>query len=250
MTVRSGNNDQNPLIYIAVGQICTFLGLFCGDKFLGIDCKLLWTWKCLSRNRQWVSRSSQSSALHGNTGLIRYSRVKTYSHNSNVQKWLFISLLLLVSLSVISYSLWPWELQHTGLPCPSLTPAACSNSYPLSQWCHSAIASSVATFFSLLPSIFPSIRVFSKELTLRSRWPEQWSFGFNTSPSNEYLELTSSRINCLDLFAVQLTLKNLLQHHNSILYSLHCLKTVTFAYFLSVQPNSKVIFLASFFESL
>ena len=110
----------------------------------------------------------------------------------------------------------------------------CSNSCPLSQWCHSAISSSVATFFSLLPSIFPSIRVFSKELALHIRWPEYWSFSFSISPSNEYLGLISSRIDWLDLFAVQGTLKNLLQHHNSIPYSFHCLKTVTFATLASV----------------
>ena len=142
--------------------------------------------------------------------------------------------LLSFSLSVVSYSLWPHELQHAGLPCPSLSPGACSNSYPLSQWCHSAIPSSVATFFSLLPSIFPSIRVFSKELAVRIRWPKYWSFGFNISPSNEYLGLISFRIDWLDLLAIQGTLKNLLQHHNSIPSSLHCLKTVTFATLASV----------------
>ena len=67
----------------------------------------------------------------------------------------------------------------------------------------------------LLPSIFPSIRVFSNELTLRMRWPKYWSFSFNISPSNEHPGLISFRMNWLDLFAVQGTLKNLLQHHSS-----------------------------------
>ena len=65
----------------------------------------------------------------------------------------------------------------------------------------------------LLPSIFSSIRVFSNELTLRIRWPKYWSFSF--SPSNEYSGLISFRIDWFGLFAVQGTLNNLLQHHNS-----------------------------------
>ena len=64
-----------------------------------------------------------------------------------------------------------------------------------------------------LPSIFPSIRVFSNESVLCIRWPKYWSFSI--SPSNEYSELISFRINCLDLLAVQGTLKSLLQHHSS-----------------------------------
>ena len=67
----------------------------------------------------------------------------------------------------------------------------------------------------LLPSIFPSIRVFSSESALHIRWPKYWSFSFNISPSNEYSELISFRINWLDLLAVQRTLKSLLQHHSS-----------------------------------
>ena len=67
----------------------------------------------------------------------------------------------------------------------------------------------------LLPSIFPSIGVFSNELALPSRWPEYWSFSFSISPSNEYSGLISSRSDWLDLLAVQGTLKSLLQHHSS-----------------------------------
>ena len=69
--------------------------------------------------------------------------------------------------------------------------------------------------FLLLPSIFPSIRVFSNESALRIRWPKFWSFSFNISPSNEYSGLISFRIDWLDLLAVQGTLKSLLQHHSS-----------------------------------
>ena len=67
----------------------------------------------------------------------------------------------------------------------------------------------------LLPSIFPSIRVFSNESVLRIRWPKYWSFSFSISPSNEYLGLIFFRMNWLDLLAVQGTLKNLLQYHSS-----------------------------------
>ena len=67
----------------------------------------------------------------------------------------------------------------------------------------------------LLPSIFPSIRVFSNDSVLRIRRPKYWSFSFNISPSNEYLGLISFRMDWLDLLDVQGTLKNLLQHHSS-----------------------------------
>ena len=66
-----------------------------------------------------------------------------------------------------------------------------------------------------LPSIFPSIRVFSNESVLCIRWPKYWSFSFSISPSNEYSGLISFRMGYLDLLAVQETLKSLLQHHSS-----------------------------------
>ena len=67
----------------------------------------------------------------------------------------------------------------------------------------------------LLPSIFPSIRVFSNETALRIRWPKYWSFSFSISPSNEHPGLISFRMDWVDLLAVQGTLKSLLQHHSS-----------------------------------
>ena len=69
--------------------------------------------------------------------------------------------------------------------------------------------------FLLLPSIFPSIGVFSNESALRTRWPKYWSFSRSTSPSNEHPGLISFRMDWLDLLAVQGSLKNLLQHHSS-----------------------------------
>ena len=73
-----------------------------------------------------------------------------------------------------------------------------------------------------LPSIFPSIRVFSNESALRIRWPKYWSFSFNISPSNEHPGLISFRMDWLDLLAAQRTLKSLLQHHSSKASVLWC----------------------------
>ena len=84
----------------------------------------------------------------------------------------------------------------------------------------------------LLPSIFPSIRVFSNESVLRVRWPKYWSFSFSISPSNEYSGLICFRMDWLDLLAVQGTLKSLLQHHSSkasILQRIFFLKYSSFA---------------------
>ena len=74
----------------------------------------------------------------------------------------------------------------------------------------------------LLPSIFPSIRVFSNESVLRIRWPKYWSFSFSMSPSNEYSGLISFRMDWLDIHAVQETLKRLLQHQSSKASILRC----------------------------
>ena len=74
----------------------------------------------------------------------------------------------------------------------------------------------------LLPSIFPSIRVFCNESALRIRWPKYWSFSFNISPSKEHPGLISFRMDWLDLLAVQGTLKSLLQHHSSKASILQC----------------------------
>ena len=94
---------------------------------------------------------------------------------------------------LLSNSLRPHGLQQARLPCPSLSPRICSNSCPLSQWCHLLL---------LLPSIFPNIRVFSNKLALRIRWPKYWSFSFSISPPNEYSELNFFRIDWFDLLAV------------------------------------------------
>ena len=116
------------------------------------------------------------------------------------------------SRSAVSDSLQPHRLQHASLPCPSPTFEPCLNSCPSSQWCHPTILSSVVPL--LLPSVFPSIKVFSNESVLHIRWPKYWNFSFSISPSNEYSTMIS-RMDWLDLLAVQGSLKSLLQHHSS-----------------------------------
>ena len=111
------------------------------------------------------------------------------------------------SCSVVSDSLQPHEPQHTRPPCPSPTPRIHPNPCPSNHL--------ILCLLLLLPSVFPSIRVFSNESALRIRWLKYWSFSPNISPSNEHPGPISFRMDWLDLLAVQGTLKNLLQHHSS-----------------------------------
>ena len=121
----------------------------------------------------------------------------------------------------MSNSLQPHELQDIRLPYLSPTTGPCSNPCPSRQVmpsnhlivCHPLI---------LLPSTFPSMRVFSKESVLCIRWPKYWSFSFSISPSKEISGLISFRMDWLDLLAVQGTLKSLLQHHSSKASILWC----------------------------
>ena len=117
----------------------------------------------------------------------------------------------------MSNSLQPHEPQHARPPYPSPTPGIWSieSVMPSSHLipCHPLL---------LLPSIFPSIRVFSNDSALPIRWPKYWSFSFHISPSNEHPGLISFRMDWLDLLAVQGTLKSLLQHHSSKASILWC----------------------------
>ena len=122
---------------------------------------------------------------------------------------------LLFSHSVMSNSLKPHGLQLTSLPCPSPTPRACSNSCPLSRWCHPTISSSITPFSSCLQS-FPASGSFLMSWLFRIRWPKCWSFSFNISPSNEYSGLISFRTDWFDLLADQGTLKRLQRQSESI----------------------------------
>ena len=120
--------------------------------------------------------------------------------------------MLLFRHLVMSDTLKPHGLQYTRLPCLLPTPGACSNP------CESVMPSNHLTLcrpLLLLPSIFPSIRVFPEESVLYIWWPKYWSFSFSISPSNKYSGSISFRIDWFDLLAVQETLKSLLQHHSS-----------------------------------
>ena len=140
-------------------------------------------------------------------------------NNCLINKWilkrqqLFQLLSSVQSLSRVRLFVTPWTVAHQAslsvtnfqsfLRLMSVESVMPSNHLIL---CHPLL---------LLPSMFPSIRVFSSESVLHIRWPKYWSFSFSISPSNEYSGLTSFRIDWLDLLAVQGTLKSLLQHNSS-----------------------------------
>ena len=126
------------------------------------------------------------------------------------------------SSSVMSNSLRPHGLQHARLSCPSATPGACSNSCPLSWWCHPSISSSVAPFYFCLQSLSASGSFPMSQLFTSGGQSIGASFSFSISPSKEYSGLISFRMDWLDLLAVQGTLKSLLQHHNSKASILWC----------------------------
>ena len=127
--------------------------------------------------------------------------------------WQFIHFSSVQSLSCVRLLVTPWTIARQASlsitnswspPKPmSIESVMPSNHFIL---CHPVL---------LLPSIFPSTRVFSNETALCIRWPKYWSFSFNISPSNEHPGLISFRMDFLDLLAVQGTLKSLLQHHSS-----------------------------------
>ena len=132
-----------------------------------------------------------------------------------------IYLLVQFSHSIMSNSWQPHEQQHTRSPCPSLN----SQSLLKLMSIESVMPSNhliLCRPLLLLPSIFPSIRVFSIESVFHVRRPKYWSFSFSISPSNEYSGLISFRIHWLDLLAIQRTLKSLLQHHSSKTSILRC----------------------------
>ena len=133
----------------------------------------------------------------------------------------WLTLLLFFSCSVLSDSLQPHGLQHTGFLCPSSSLRACSNSCSFNGWCHPTISSSVIPVSSW-PLSFPASGSFPMNWLLHIRWPKYWSFSFNISPFNEYSGLNTFKIDWFDLLAVQGTLKSLIQHHSSKASILWC----------------------------
>ena len=110
----------------------------------------------------------------------------------------------------MSNSLQPHGLQQSKLPCSSLSPSICSDSCPLSRWCHPTISSSISSFSSY-PEFFPVSGSFPTSQLFR--WPKYWNFSFSIHPSSEHSGLIFFRIDWFDL-AIQGTLKRLLQHHS------------------------------------
>ena len=176
----------------ALGSLPLRLWDVCGVKKRGAVTELAW-WQ--GKGRVWVSHSHPC-------------------HPQLPLRWGFMNRDCCCSVAKLDPTLWPRELQHARLPCPSLSPRVRSNSCPLSQWC---LSNHFILFrpLLLLPWLFPSIGVFSNESALRIRCPKYWSFSFSISPSNGYSGLISFRIGWFDLLAVQGTLKHLLQHHSS-----------------------------------
>ena len=110
---------------------------------------------------------------------------------------------------------------HARPPCPTPTPRACSNSCPLTQWCHPTISSFIVPFSSC-PQSFPASGSFQMTQLFASSGQSIGSFSFNIRPSNEHPGLISFRMDWMDLLAVQGTLKSLLQHHSSKAAILQC----------------------------
>ena len=125
----------------------------------------------------------------------------------------------------MSDSLWPHGLQHTRLPCLSLSPRVCSDSCPLSQWCHPTISSSVVPFSSC-PQSFPA----SGSLPPSIRRPKYWSFSFSINLSNEYLGLISFSTDWFDLLAVQGTLKSLRSKASTLQFSAFLMAQISHPY--------------------
>ena len=146
--------------------------------------------------------------------ILEYFSLESYSSIFVVVVYIFlVPSSVPFSRSVVSDSATPWTAAHQA--SMSITN---SRSWPKLMSIESVMPSNhLILCHSLLlpPSIFPSIRVFSNESVLLIRWPKYWSFSFSISPSSEYSELISLRMDWLDLLAVQGTLKSLLQHHSS-----------------------------------
>ena len=189
----------------------------------GVGVPALWGLFSKLRNTStdWVTKPILSSKIWVSTIQDHSSPPKFLNFKSNLsfsffqsQGWYLIPVVAASMVQLLFNSLLLHGLQHARLPCPSPSPGACSNTMSIESVMPSNHLILYCPLF-LLPSIFPSIRVFSNELVFCIRWPKYWSFSFSINPSNEYSRLISFRIDWFDLLAVQGTLKNILQHHNS-----------------------------------
>ena len=157
-----------------------------------------------------------AKAVYSGNHFAVYTFIKSIHYIPSVQ----------FSQSVMSDSLWPHGLQHARLPWHHQFPEPTQTHV---HWVSDAIQPShpLSSFrLKIVPSIFPSIRVFSNESVLCIRWPGYWSFSFSISPFNDYSGLISFRMDWFGLLAVQGALKSHLQHHSSkasiLLLSLCC----------------------------
>ena len=148
-----------------------------------------------------------------------YSLIKRSGFHLQQQGWMFSSVQF--SRTVMSGSLWSHGLQHTRLSL-SITNLRGLLKFMSVKSLMPSKHLILHCPLLLLPLIFPSIRVFSKESVLRIRWPKYWSFSLSISPSNDYSGMISFRIDLFDILAVQGTLKSLLQHHSSKASILQC----------------------------
>ena len=131
----------------------------------------------------------------------------------------------ILKFEIIALSVDSFQFSSVAQLCPTLQPMDCSmpglpvhhQLLELAQTHVHQVSDAIESShpLPLLPSILPSIRVFSNKSVLCSRWPKYWSFSFSINPSNEYSGLISFRVDWFDLLAVQGTLKSLLQHHSS-----------------------------------
>ena len=160
------------------------------------------------RPRDWTHISCLLHGLVGSLPLVPPGKPTEVINSFAVQ-----------SLSTIQLFETPWTAA-CHLPSPSLSHGDCSNSCPLSGWCHPTISTSVVPSPSALN--LSQHQGFSIESAVHTRGPKYWSFSFSISPSNEYSGLISFRIDWFDLFAVQGTLKSLLQHHSLKASILQC----------------------------
>ena len=176
----------------------------------------MWIFECFSCERCLKFLPEQA----GGTGFERYLK-SAHLAISPISAWIPVQLSHLVA----SDSATPWTIARQA----SLSITNSQSLFRLMP-IESVMPSSHLILCPppLLPSIFPTIRVFSNESVLRIRWPKYWRFSFSISPFNEYLGLISFRMDWLDLLAAQGTLKNLLQQHSSKALILQCSQDSSF----------------------
>ena len=162
-----------------------------GDKF--------WRWMTAFHPTRWMDLMPLNSSLDYKLSMhITICKIYVIVVQLLSSVWLFAT-----PWTAACQTSWSFIISHSVLKLMSIESVMPANHLIL------------CGFLLLLPSIFPTIRVFSNESVLCIRWPEYWSFSFSISPSKEYSGLISSMMDCLDLLAVQGTLKSLLQHHSS-----------------------------------